>query len=322
MADDLVLSSRIPCGKEKCFYTSKTSPNEGYLIARTSRSHASEKYERLVEGWQLATRLEREYHIPHFLVSPPTIVPVSDHLAALLNENLWYETQDLPVDQVGNKKKPKDRFPPFSQAYVQKVQVAPTPNLLLACAPSNRPHFERHLHQFLLNVHPTKFMTNFSKNLNKTRELLTTEPCLMKDFQVLMDPEGDIYHLDFDRCFQTRQVDETQTCLDYLNEVERYMSDILQDPFQASNIRSTDQVPCGQEKCLFRTKSNASIGYLVARSSDKDNRKARFESLQAAYALAQNLTTFHHIQHFLMAPPAQITMTRALATRLNPKLVE
>ena len=172
LADDLVRSTRIPCGKEKCFFVSVTGETQGYLIARTSRStDGSDKYNRLVEGWQLATRLEQEYHIQHFLVSPPEMVPVSDHLAALLNQNLWFETQDLPVELVGNKK-PKARFPPYSQAYVQKVQVAPTPNLLLACAHSNRPHFERHLHQFLLTVHPTKFMTTFSKNLNKTRELL------------------------------------------------------------------------------------------------------------------------------------------------------
>ena len=143
----------FPVERKKCFFQSKTSETLGYLIARTSRtSDGSEKLERLVQGWQLATRLEQEYHIQHFLASSPEIVPVSDHLAALLNQNLWFETQDLFVDQVAgnNNRKPRPRFPPFSQAYVQKVQVAPTTNLLLACAHSNRPHFERHVTQFLV----------------------------------------------------------------------------------------------------------------------------------------------------------------------------
>ena len=164
-------------------------------------------------------------------------------------------------------------------------------------------------------------MSTFSNNLKKTRELLEKEPSLMKDFQVLMDQEGEIYHLDFDRCFQTRKVDETQECLDYLNDVEISISETLQDPFQATNIRSTDdKVPCGKEKCFFRTQSNATIGYLVARSSRKDNRKGRFESLQAAYALAQNLTATHDIQHFLKSPPASITITPPLAITLNANL--
>jgi hypothetical protein len=319
-ADDLLLSTRVPCGKEKCFFESKTRKEQGYLIARSSRtSDGSEKYNRLVEGWKLATRLQQKYKIKHFLVSFPEIVPVSDHLAALLNQNLWFETQDLPVEKVGNKKN-KVRFPSNSQAYVQKVQVAPMPNLLLACAHSNRPHFERHLDQFLLNVHPNNFLMTFSKNLNATRELLQKEPCLMKDFQVLMDEEGEIYHLDFDRCFQTREVDETQECYDYLDEVERRIQEMLQDPFQADNICTTNQVPCGKEKCFFRTKSNDTIGYLVARSSHKENRKGRFESLQAAYALAQNLTNTHNAQHFLKAPPVQIVISPQLATRLNQNL--
>ena len=114
LADDLLLSAHVPCGKEKCFFQSKTSPNKGYLIARSSRSNeTSEKYQRLVEGWELATRLQQEYHIQHFLESPPQIVPVSDHLAALINQNLWYETQDLPVDQVGNMKNQETDFHPF-----------------------------------------------------------------------------------------------------------------------------------------------------------------------------------------------------------------
>jgi hypothetical protein len=331
LADDLHLSTRIPCGKEKCFFVSSTGRKQGYLIARTSRtSDGSEKFTRLVDGWDLATRLQQEYGIKHFLVSSPEIVPVSDHLAALLNRNLWFETQDLPVNQVGKKKKKLDRFPQFSQAYVQKVQVAPTPNLLLACAHSNRPHFERHIHQFLLNVHPKKFMTTFSKNLEKTRKLLVKEPCLMKDFQVLMDPEGEIYHLDFDRCFQTREVDETQECFDYLDEVESRIQETLQDPFQANNIATRNRVVCGKEKCLFKVKSSKAVAYIVAqplRESDNTTtttiptrKRDGFASIRAGYNLGQNLTQQYGSMHFYVSPPMNLTVDKSLTKQLNQNL--
>ena len=67
LADDLLLSTRVPCGKEKCFFVSKTSKEQGYLIARSSRtSDGSEKYHRLVEGWELATRLQENTRLNTF----------------------------------------------------------------------------------------------------------------------------------------------------------------------------------------------------------------------------------------------------------------
>ena len=88
---------------------------------------------------------------------------------------------------------------------------------------------------------------------------------MMKDFQVLMDQEGEIYHLDFDRCFQTREVDETQECFDYLDEVERRIQETLQDPFQANNLATRNRVVCGKEKWCIHVKSSKTVAILVAR---------------------------------------------------------
>jgi len=310
LADDLVITERVPCGKEKCFFPSKLHSQQGYLVARSGRNVTTtdSKYDRLVEGWKLATRLEHDYNIQHFLQSPPEIIAVSDHLASLINQHLWYETLDLPVNKVATNKK-RNRFPVHSQVYVQKVQAAPTPNLLLACAHSNRPHFERHVETFLMNATQNKFARNFFKNLAQTRKLLQQEPCLMKDFQVVLDSHGNIYHLDFDRCFHTRETDETKPCLDYLHKVEMRIHNTLQDPFQPDNLVVSKQVPCGKEKCFYRVQSNKDVAFLVARFSEKPNRKGRFASLQAGWELAEQLSRDYNIQHFLLAPPANVTVT-------------
>jgi len=326
LADDLILTNKVPCGKEKCFFVSTTGAHEGYLVARSGRDFShSEKYDRLVEGWELATRLQQQYNIKHFLLAPPEIIPVSDHLAALINKNLWYETQDLPVDEIPtSRKKHKPRFAIDSHTYVQKVQVAPTPNLLLACAHSNRPHFERHLDNFLVGVN-NKFARNLSKNLAQTKKLLQQEPCLVKDFQVILDQQGNIFHLDFDRCFHTREIDETQECFQYLNDMEKRIHDTLKDPFQPSNIKKAKRIICGKQKCIYRVNSNHDVGYLVARSGVDDavnttTMPGGFKTIKAGWHLAQNLTQEYGIQHFLMAPPMNITISEELAAQLNQNL--
>lgn len=319
---DLKPCDKINCGKEKCFYESKSNAGAGYLVARsgTSGGNTTGKFDRLVEGWEYATRLEKQYHIKQFLISPPERILLSEELAELLNKNLWFGTRDMPVlETQPNHKKRKPRFDANTLAYVQKVKKAPTPNLLLACAHSNREHFERHVETFLLGVSP-KFKEKFGRNLRKTFELLQQEPDLYKDFQVIMDTRGVIYHLDFDRVFQTREVDETAECLAYLREAETHIYNSLQDTFRPENIVASERNICGKEKCFFRVQSNESVGYLVARSEDKENRRFKFDTLHAGWQLAEELRKDYNTQHFLLAPPANITITPDLASHLSQNL--
>jgi len=47
------------------------------------------------------------------------------------------------------------------------------------------------------------FARNVQEHLATARALMKEEPCLVKDMQVLIDTRGDLYHLDFDRCFKS-----------------------------------------------------------------------------------------------------------------------
>ena len=373
LLQDLAPSQRVPCGKEKCFYRSKSNADFGYLVARCSRDYSkTDRFERLVSGWNLAQELERTYNMKHFLKGPPEAITVSQDLSTFFNRNLWFESHEEKLR--GSKAK---RFPVGSHAYVQKVKVAPTPNLLLAVAPSNQIQFDNSVEEFLLNATPS-FARRLHKNLVQTRTLLQKEPCLIKDFQVLMDQRGELYHLDFDRCFQPREVDETEECFQYLDNVESQILGILTqiqtgnitlasvqakkatlenmqtdsnitlamktkrgnrsseddmkeivdmktvssqfDSFVPENLAESERVPCGKEKCFFQTKSDPKVAYLVARSSEKENRKERFKSLEEGWQLAEQLRREHHIQHFLLGPPVNVTVSKELASRLNQNL--
>jgi hypothetical protein len=60
--------------------------------------------------------------------------------------------------------------------------------------------FEHDIPKFLRNVKYEKpFIQNFHQSLAAAKRLLEPEPCLMKDFQLMVDEKGMSYHLDFDR---------------------------------------------------------------------------------------------------------------------------
>ncbi|KAL7529103.1 hypothetical protein ACHAWF_002842 [Thalassiosira exigua] len=68
---------------------------------------------------------------------------------------------------------------------------------------------------------------------------------------------------------------------------------------------------CGDHKCFFPSKTNASIGYLVAAntgfSHDMSKQWKKTKRLEAKY----------NIRHFLSEPPQQVNITRQFTKRLN-----
>jgi len=90
--------------------------------------------------------------------------------------------------------------------------------------------------------------------------------------------------------------------------------------FEPENLAMLKRIPCGKEKCFFQIKSDNNLGYLVSRSEDRDDRRERFETLQAGWKLAQSMEQEYGIQHFLLAPPVRITISKQLEARLNTNL--
>ena len=57
------------------------------------------------------------------------------------------------------------------------------------------------------------FVENFSAGLAKAKTLVMDEPCLTRDFQVMVDCTGEVYHIDFDRCFRIANAKKRKSTL-------------------------------------------------------------------------------------------------------------
>jgi lipopolysaccharide biosynthesis glycosyltransferase len=228
--DNLVLAERVPCGAQKCFYQLKSDPQAGYLVALSAAPRILKKmgteanwFDALNDSWTYAERLRRKYHITHFLLAPPTNLTITKGLAKQLNGNLWNAGHGRVYDgryDEGNV----ERYTEGSTVFVQKVATAPEPNLLLGIQLEKYRTFKRQFNGFLKHVKDKRsFARRFSKGLADTRKMLRKEPCLIYDFQLLVDKKGYVYHLDFDRCFQPGVRDESAKCFRVLDEVERQL---------------------------------------------------------------------------------------------------
>jgi len=102
------------------------------------------------------------------------------------------------------------------------------------------------------------------------------------------------------------------------NDSERAKSN---DSFLPNNVEMAKQVPCGQYKCFFRSKSSSNVGYLVAPSiRKKDTNLQWFETLESGWNLAEDLKAEYGIQHLLLEPPTKLKVSKELAWRLNKNL--
>lgn len=218
---NLEWSTRVPCGSQKCMYRLKSDPRFGYLVA--SEQHSSGRSKLLEFGWKFAKQLEREHGIKHFLAGPPTKVKVSKELARRLRRNLYAEKYRKKL----KGKTAWRRYPKGSIIHVQKVRLAPKRHLLMGCVDSKVDAFQKDLPSFLSYVtYKEKFVKTFSEGLAETKKLLEVEPSLVKDFQLFVDTRGNIYHLDFDRCFRSSgekwRMSETVTrsCLEALDKMD------------------------------------------------------------------------------------------------------
>lgn len=95
--------------------------------------------------------------------------------------------------------------------------------------------------------------------------------------------------------------------------------------FAAENLKTTDKVPCGANKCYFASKYAGDVGYLVTpsfrRNATKQSERSWFKTLQLSWDLAQQLQDTYGIKHFLLGPPKNISISNPnLAKTLNRNL--
>jgi len=190
--DNLDLTRSIPCGANKCFFRIKGAPRVGYLATLKRFGSERDWFHEMESSYHLAMHLEEKYSIQHLLLDHPTRVIVTKALATRMNANLWRESDGSPP-----------HYTEGATAILQKSRAATEPNLLIGNSPDKMKMLERHLGAFVASIQDKElFARQFAENMNVTRNIVKEQPCLLRDFQALVDTEGQLYHFDLDRCFE------------------------------------------------------------------------------------------------------------------------
>ena len=126
------------CGYRKCFFHSSANDNEGYLVARGGHDYMS----RLDRIWQVARRLEEKYSIRQFLLEEPQLVQLPDmstlkRLNKMARQSVRTSKKSMYFGNAQRDPYEQARMDNPDTAHtvaIQKVQLAPTPNMIVRCS--------------------------------------------------------------------------------------------------------------------------------------------------------------------------------------------
>jgi len=159
------------CGGVKCFFLSLRDPANGYLVGRPIRNPS---------GYGIASELEAKHGVKHFYSAPPYEEEMPDYF----KEHLFEEYK-----------------PFYGQAeslVIQPTRAAPEGSIIVRCYyPRNRVLLKR-LDQVLVYM-SQKEQSGLMRELNDTIHVVQEKPELMNDFQMMIDRQGHVYHLDLER---------------------------------------------------------------------------------------------------------------------------
>jgi len=183
------------CGATKCFFPSTRETEVGYLIGPKAggflEAAGSVWHELQYRGWEITKQIEAtaRFGIRHFNMGPPELRSLAN-----FEDPTFYRTMKIvPKSFMGKN------------LTVQMLRASPTPNFVLKRAPvwsNNNKTFSTAV-DFLTKTSTdgTIFLNRFKSGLNASFNMAHHEPCLLWDWQVLLDHTGAVYQIDMDRCF-------------------------------------------------------------------------------------------------------------------------
>jgi len=96
------------------------------------------------------------------------------------------------------------------------------------------------------------------------------------------------------------------------------------ESFWLVNLDVVSPVQCGANKCFFELKGDPKHGYLLSsqkfRFEHRTTANAVFQTLDASFHFAEYLRGEHKMEHLLLTPPINMTISKALATHLNSNI--
>ena len=214
------------CGFSKCYFPVSTlappGPNSsaakgernaqgramGWLIQSQSH-HGRPELSDWMKTWELAKDLHTRYGANHLLLGPPRRIALGSSDAALLNAHLWHPVQHRNVSR---------RYAE-GNVLVQPVRSCPPSScLLMGCGHGGKERsFTHMLAAFLEHVHDkATFVHALEENVRSVNAMVRVTTCLHKDFQAFVRNDGQIFHIDLDRCILRSPAASrwTDDCLD------------------------------------------------------------------------------------------------------------
>lgn len=212
--DDVQVDVPAPCAAFKCLYNSRRGKRLGYLVAQFRKndvqSSGHKDFRTLQKGYELAERLRTTHNIRHLLLAPPSKV---DCTAKVCVEDLNRLTYMARGREGENDVLGRQSFTaihpgkPWTKLLVQPVELASQPSIQFglsvakySVAIEDMKVYASSLVQQDMDV--GVFERNVRRGIEQALGVIQAEPCLLTDFQILLDRYGHVYHLDFDRCFE------------------------------------------------------------------------------------------------------------------------
>ncbi|OEU05838.1 hypothetical protein FRACYDRAFT_257891 [Fragilariopsis cylindrus CCMP1102] len=211
------------CGNFKCFFYDSKNSDNGYLIIRDSTAGASsdKALDIAVAGWEKAKELElRKYHIRHLFLDLPFEVHLPhDIMVDRMNANSYHVKNVVNGRLVKGTKPKKYHFHHNTPAIIiQPNKSAPTQSIIYSNAKAFKKlnHWETMTSFKILNHEQAmtikkaslnSYNQNFHLQLNT---LVEKEPFLTYDFQLMIDSNGNIYHLDFRSIVEYMPIPQTK----------------------------------------------------------------------------------------------------------------
>jgi len=227
----------IDCGCGKCYFPSRKDDKMGFLVIPIEA-----KFTPLVNTYYIVKEWEREEteagrEFRHFydFNTPPMKFDLTNRKSE--KEVIFSKMTNLNVDCGQNmlEKAKAERY-----IMLLKVYQSPTPYIVAKC---HNDKFFKQFKKFVTNLNIKKpkkknmkeqkelknFKRNIKNGLTSTVEFYRKMPCLTNDAQILIDKDGKVYQLDFDRCninkkykrelskFETNCVPLIKEALMYLN---------------------------------------------------------------------------------------------------------
>lgn len=179
--DDVDRRPVAPCGSHKCFFPSLADPSRGYLVSAPSGAHrettGTHPLDDAVRAYEYALGLEEELGVRHLLTDPPFEAEAPPGFADGLR------VDDRP-----------GRYDGAERLIVQPTATAPGGSVAVKCI-----ELERLASQPVVRDMDAGARTTLLGELRRTVEVVAARPELLWDFQLMIDPRGRVYHLDFER---------------------------------------------------------------------------------------------------------------------------